>query len=94
MSNKNDEQVDLLEQKTQDAIRKHYKAGHRTVVLKGQKFTIKRRDRKVSFATGGKQVKRTESWLQINPVNAPSGLPMGQIELKPMGNLRSQFGDR
>jgi hypothetical protein len=84
------EKSNFLNEKAQKAIRQAYRAHKKTIVLDGREFTITRRDRQVTFMSGGKQVKTTEKWLCLNPANGDL-IPCGQIELTDMCNRRTQL---
>ena len=78
----------FLNMDAEKKIRRAYKARKKTIVLDGRTFTIKRRDRKVTFVSGGEERKATEKWLVLNPADG-SQLPSGQIELTDGCNLRT-----
>jgi len=81
------------DEKLKDKIRKAFRAGRKTIVIEGNKFTMSLLKRPVSFETTvrgeKKQTKRTEQWLVLNQVG---GGITAQIEYpKANSNLRSKF---
>lgn len=73
-------------------VREAYHAGKKKIDLQldGKVYTlsITRKNREVHYRAGDEDVRRTESWLHLKPADG-SFTPTMQIELKPMGNLRS-----
>jgi hypothetical protein len=76
--------IDLFEHA--DKIRKSWNRGQRSIILDGRRFTIRLQVHK--YKDPETQQRRTEKWLSVSPMDGGI-LPVANIELKHLGNLRS-----
>lgn len=78
---------DLLTPRKASDIQNAARRGKKTIVVDGIKLALTRQTRRVTFVSGGKTVKRRETWVIAKPADGTL-LPVYSVELT--NNLRSK----